>query len=210
LFKGSIFLFQEKLMATNNAINSNFPSTPATPTNGGTGVSNPTAHALPVAEGSSNFTFLGPLTNGQLLIGSTGADPSVTTITAGSGISVANGAGSITIAATGNAPYTEVTGTSQSMATNNEYTANNAGLVTLTLPATANIGDEITVNGKGAGGWTIAQNSGQLIHIGSSTTTTGTGGSLSSTNQWDNLKLKCITANTTWTVQTAVGNITVV
>lgn len=197
-------------MATNNAINSNFPATPALPVNGGTGVSSPTAHTLPVAEGASNFNFLGPLTNGQLLIGSTGADPVAAAITAGSGISVTNGAGSISIAATGNAPYVEVTGTSQSMSTNTEYTANNAGLVTLTLPAAANIGDEVTVNGKGAGGWTIAQNASQLIHFGSSVTTTGTGGSLSSTNLWDNVKVKCVTANTTWVVQTAIGNITIV
>lgn len=42
-------------------------------------------------------------TNGQLIIGSTGAFPVANTITAGSGISVTNGAGSITIAATGGA-----------------------------------------------------------------------------------------------------------
>lgn len=197
-------------MATNNAINSNFPATPALPINGGTGVSSPTAHTLPVAEGASNFNFLGPLTNGQLLIGSTGADPVAAVISAGSGISVTIGAGSLTIGATGNAPYTEVTGTTQSMAVNNEYTANNAGLVTLTLPATAAIGDEVTVNGKGAGGWLIAQNASQLIHLGSSVTTTGTGGSLASTNLWDNIKLKCVTANTTWVAQTVIGNITVV
>jgi len=159
---------------------------------------------------SSNVVTATALTNGQVLIGSTGSSPSASTLTPGNGISITNGAGSITIASTGNSPYTEVTGTSQSMAVNNEYTANNAGLVTLTLPSTAAIGDQVTVNGKGAGGWSIAQNSGQLVHLGSSTTTTGVGGSLSSTNQWDNIKLKCVTANTTWVVQTAVGNITVV
>lgn len=41
------------------------------------------------------------LTNGQLLIGSTGAAPVAATVTAGTGISVTNGAGSITIAASG-------------------------------------------------------------------------------------------------------------
>ena len=41
------------------------------------------------------------LTNGQLLIGSTGAAPVVANLTAGSGISITNGAGSISIAATG-------------------------------------------------------------------------------------------------------------
>ena len=40
-------------------------------------------------------------TNGQLLIGSTGANPVAATITAGSNITVTNGAGSITIAASG-------------------------------------------------------------------------------------------------------------
>jgi hypothetical protein len=185
-------------------------SSPLTSANGGTGVASPTAHTLPVAEGASSFTFLGPLTNGQLLIGSTGADPVAAAITAGSGISVTNAAGSITISATGNAPYVEVTTTSQSMAVNTEYTANNAGLVTLTLPSTAAIGDEVTVNGKGAGGWKIAQNASQLVHLNSSTTTTGVGGSLASTGQWNNIKLKCVTANTTWTVQDVIGNITVV
>ena len=43
----------------------------------------------------------GVSTNGQILIGSTGAAPVASTITAGSNITVTNGAGSITIASTG-------------------------------------------------------------------------------------------------------------
>lgn len=74
-------------------------------THGGTGVSNPAAHTLPVAEGASAFTFLGPLSNGQLLIGSTGLDPVPALLTAGTGISITNGAGSITIAATGTTTF---------------------------------------------------------------------------------------------------------
>jgi hypothetical protein len=45
-------------------------------------------------------------TNGQLLIGSTGAAPVAATLTAGTGISVTNGAGSITIANTGLLSFT--------------------------------------------------------------------------------------------------------
>ncbi len=41
------------------------------------------------------------LTNGQVLIGSTGAQPVAATLTAGAGISVTNGAGTVTIAASG-------------------------------------------------------------------------------------------------------------
>ena len=44
---------------------------------------------------------VGPLTNGQLVIGSTGNAPQAQTLTAGSGISITNGAGNVTIAATG-------------------------------------------------------------------------------------------------------------
>ena len=84
------------------------PSSPINPSSGGTGVSSPTAHTFPVAEGASPFNFLGPLTDGQLLIGSTGADPVPATITAGSGISIINGSGSITIGSTETQGFTSV------------------------------------------------------------------------------------------------------
>lgn len=71
------------------------------PANGGTGVSNPTARTIPIAEGASNFHFVGPLTAGQLLIGTNSSDPVAANLTAGSGISISNGNGSITINATG-------------------------------------------------------------------------------------------------------------
>lgn len=48
-------------------------------------------------------TWSGALTNGQLIIGSTGATPVAHTLTQGFGITITNGAGSITIAANGSA-----------------------------------------------------------------------------------------------------------
>lgn len=60
-----------------------------------------TNHSLLVGAGTDTLTNLGVATDGQIPIGSTGLDPVLSTITAGSGISVTNGAGSITIAATG-------------------------------------------------------------------------------------------------------------
>lgn len=132
-------------------------------------------------------------------------------ITAGTGISVTPGANTITIAATGSSfTWTEVTGTSQAMAVNNGYILNNAGLVTATLPSTAAVGDIVRVAGKGAGGWLIAQNSGQTIFFGSSTTSTGAGGSLASTHRRDCIELICVTANNDWDVLSSIGNITVV
>lgn len=106
--------------------------------------------------------------------------------------------------------WNEVTGTSSNMAVSNGYIANNGSLVTLTLPATAALGSVIEVSGKGAGGWSIAQNSGQTIHYGASNTTTGVGGSLASTLQYDTVRLLCTTANTDFVVLSSVGNLTVV
>lgn len=145
---------------------------------------------------------VGPLTNGQLLIGSTGAAPVRTTLTAGSNISITNGAGSISIAATGLAGFswTTVSGTSQAMLSNNGYISNNAGLVTLTLPATSTVGDEIDIIGKGAGGWSIAQGAGQQIVVGNTSSTVGAGGSVASTNAKDSLQIICTAANTEWSV----------
>ncbi len=149
------------------------------------------------------------------LTGNTGGAVGPTTgninIVGSGGTTVAGNAGTstLTITVAGSMSYTEVTGTTQAMAVNNGYIANNAGVVTLTLPATAAVGDAVAVVGKGTGGWSIAQNSGQTIHMLSSNTTTGVGGSLASTVRYDCVTLRCTTANTDWVVQTCMGNLTV-
>lgn len=159
---------------------------------------------------SAGVISYAPMTNGQLIIGNTGGTPTSATLTAGPGISIANGSGSITISSSDVASsWTVVTTTSQAMAINSGYISNNAGLVTLTLPATAAVGSIVEVQGLGAGGWQIAQNASQLIHFGSVVTTTGTAGFLASTNQYDSITLLCVVANTTWTVLGGPqGNIT--
>jgi len=158
-------------------------------------------------------TIIGSLTNGQVLIGSTGNAPVASTLTAGTNISITNASGSITIAATGAGGFswTHVTGTSQSMLSNSGYVADNAALVTLSLPATSVLGDELEIVGRGAGGWSISQASGQQIIIGSNSSTLGAGGSVSSSNRRDSLYLVCTNANTEWTsVGGPQGNITIV
>lgn len=198
-------------MVTNNSINSLFPvDVPS----GGTGVATLTSHGVLLGNGASAISATTALTNGQLLIGNTGAAPSVAALTAGSGISITNGAGSITIAQSAvpgaGLVWNDQTTTSVTMAAGNAYIADNAALVTLTLPGTAALGDVFAVQGKGAGLWTIAQAAGQTIHFGSVATTAGVGGSLSATNQYDAIELVCITANTTFAVRFAIGNITYV
>ncbi len=130
-------------------------------------------------------------------------------LTAGSGLSISG----TTITATGagvGTTWSEVTGTSQSAAVNSGYICNNAGLVTVTLPSTAAVGDIVEIAGKGAGLWKVAQNASGQINFGNQATTAGTGGSLAATNRYDSLKLVCITANNIWVVLSSVGNITIV
>lgn len=104
--------------------------------------------------------------------------------------------------------WTEVLGTTQAATVNSGYITNNAGLVTVTLPATAAVGSMVPIQGKGAGGWRLTANTGQVINVGN--TPTSTAGSASSTNQWDAITVICVTANTTWATRSLIGSLTIV
>lgn len=96
------------------------------------------------------------------------------------------------------------------LAANNGYIANKATLLTMSLPTTCAAGTIIRLSGMNAGLWKISQAAGQSIKFGNQSTTTGTGGYLSSVLTYDAVELICIVANTTWMVISSVGNITVV
>jgi len=204
---GSIYTFTTATYPSTTTANQLLYSS-ATNTVGGLATAN---SATLVTNASGVPSWTSSMTNGQVLIGSTGATPVPATITGTLGITVTNGAGTITISGGGGGyTWTEVTGTSQTMAANNGYITNNPALVTLTLPTTAALGTTLSIAGKGAGGWKIAQNAGQEIFFGSSATTIGATGYLQSTQQFDSIELLCITANTQWTVITGPqGAITV-
>jgi hypothetical protein len=107
--------------------------------------------------------------------------------------------------------WLDITFSPVSLSPNRSYvTDNGASLVTFTLPGVAAFGSIIEVSGKSSGGWLIAQNAGQSINFGNITTTVGVGGSLASSNQYDYVKLVCVTANTTWNVIGSIGMITIV
>lgn len=161
---------------------------------GGTGATSFNANGVVI----SNTTTTGALaslalTSGQVVIGGS-TTPAAATLTAGTGVSIVNGNNSITINSSGGGlTWNTVTGTAQTAAVNNGYIANNAGLVTITLPATSAVGDTIAVTGiNNATGWKIAQNVGNQIFFGTSSTTSGTGGSLASTATRDTVHLVCV------------------
>ena len=204
---GSIYTFTTATYPSTTTANQLLYSS-ATNTVGGLTSAN---SATLVTNASGVPAWTSSMTNGQVLIGSTGGTPVPALITGSGGITVTPGAGSITISGGGGGySWTEVTGTSQTMAANSGYITNNPALVTLTLPTTAALGTTLSIAGKGAGGWKIAQNAGQEIFFGSSATTIGATGYLASTQQFDSIELLCITADTQWTVITGPqGAITV-
>ena len=68
---------------------------------GGTGAQSLTDGGVLLGSGTGAITALGQATNGQLVVGSTGADPVLATLTGGANITVTNSAGGISIAASG-------------------------------------------------------------------------------------------------------------
>ncbi len=189
----------------NNAIDAPLPISAA---NGGSGVASPTVHGVLLAEGSSAYTSL-VLGAGQVLIGTTASDPSATTLTNGTGISISSASGSITINNTQTAlSYVDQASSSVTMAVNTGYIIDNgASLVTATLPATAALGSTFQLVGFSSGGWKLGQAASQLINFGNVVTTTGTGGYLQFNNQYDSVTIVCTAANTKFTVTASIGNI---
>lgn len=173
-------------MATNSPANTSKPIAVA---EGGTGIATATAYGTIVAGTTATgaFQVVSPSTAGQVLTSNgVSSAPSYQAATGGGGLT-----------------WNDQTGASVTMTANNGYIANNAGLVTATIPVTAALGAEFAIQGKGAGGWLMQANTGQTIHFGSAVTSTA--GSLASTNQYDSLKIVCITADTVFSVTNSVG-----
>jgi len=150
--------------------------------------------------------------NGQLAIGSTAApNIRVATLTAGSGISIVNAAGSITVSAIGGGLNWNVISASQTLAVDNGYfCVSPGGALALLLPPVSALGDEIEISLDGATSFSITQGAGQQIRLGNTSTTAGAGGSLTSTAQGDSIRMICQTADLKWNVLSVIGNPTIV
>lgn len=107
--------------------------------------------------------------------------------------------------------WSDVTGTTQAVTKSFGYVSNNAGTVTFTLPASSTIGDVFRIVGL-QGAWTLAQNANQQVKFGSSATTVGIGGSITSTDAGDCLELVATntSASSVWACMSAIGNLTIV
>ena len=178
-------------------------------------------------------------TTGQILTGVTSNDPTWTTATYPSTVSkgdvlvasadnvigivagattagyvlTANGAATaptFQAASGGGLTWSIKTSDLNPMVVDNGYIANKAGLLTFTLPTTCAVGKVLRVTGMNtAVGWRIAQSANQIIHFGTSTTTTGAGGYIEATNIHDSVELVCCVADLEFIVVSSTGNITI-
>jgi len=122
-----------------------------------------------------------------------------------------NGAGVVSWEGSGGGTWA-VTTVDATAVVNKSYIANKAGLLTMTLPATAAIGDTIRITGiNTAVGWRIAQNANQRIHVGLNSSTAGVGGYIEATAIRDSVELVCVVAGASseYNCVSMMGNITV-
>jgi len=110
-----------------------------------------------------------------------------------------------------NFAWQQVAGAAQALVSQNGYIANNPVQTIFTLPVLAAIGDTFAVTGMNTNlGWRVSQNGGQTIYFGEVATTPGAGGYLESTRIRDTVFFVCTDTNTSFSVVSSIGNITVV
>lgn len=162
---------------------------------------------LPIANGGTNANAMAT-TDGVVYFDGTRL---VTTSAGTAGqVLTSNGAGvAPTYQANSTITWT-VTTVNASMVASNGYIANKAGLLTMTLPMTAAVGDTFEITGiNTAVGWRIAQNAGQTVYFGTGTTTTGATGYIEATAIRDSVRLICVVANNDFNVISSIGNVTI-
>jgi hypothetical protein len=169
-------------------------------TYGGTGVNN-----------GSNTITLGGNINTAGAFSTTGANSLIFNTTGSTNVTLPTSGTLVT--SSGVVSITDATSTTVTMVDNapiNVYIADNATLVTLTLPTTIVQGHIFKIVGKGVGGWKVAQNAGQSITLENNgtvvSTTSGTSGFISSNLSCDCIEFSSTTANTTLTVSSSYGN----
>jgi len=140
-------------------------------TEGGTGASTLTDHGVLVGSGTAAVTALAVGTNGQVLVGSTGADPVFATVaSADNSIEVTGGAGTIDLSATGTVAINAQTGTTYTLVIGDAgklVTLDNAAAIAMTVPPNSSVafdtGTTIIFAQKGAGTVTFTEGSGVTI-----------------------------------------------
>lgn len=173
---------------------------------GGTGATSLTAHGVLVGEGTSAVTALAVGTNGQVLLGSTGADPAFGTLTTSTGVKFTTGAASLAVDLQQGGYAVNAASTGVTIAVQNAYTVTQAAQTSFALPTTAAVGDRFLVASAtgNTSGWIITQAAGQEIWAGTSHTTNGATGTLAGAIHTA-VELMCVVANNEFIVVGGTG-----
>lgn len=111
-------------------------------------------------------------------------------------------------------PYVE-TSTSLTASVNSGYITNDASAVQITLPVNSDVGDVISIIGKGAGGWEVVSNASvpaQTIKKQADSSSTSANSAvtlLKSDDPTDVAYLVCTVANSEWIVRSGFGSVVV-
>ena len=167
--------------------------------NGGTGATSLTDGGILLGSGTGAITVTSQPTNGQLLIGSTGTDPVLATLTEGTNISITEGAGSIEIATTA-AAYGSWTasdgGNTDAVNSGDTLTFTGGTGITATLSGTGTATPTLTIDADGTSP-TGTGSAGQVTYwSGASTIAGDTGLTYTNTPGSRRLKLEDSSAGT--------------
>lgn len=160
-----------------------------------------TQHDLLIGAASNGITSLA-LTNGQLAIGNTGNDPSAATLSPGTGVTIANAAGSITINSVGGGlTWADQSGTYTATSNSGSFLT---AASTPTLPSAPAAGDVCEFVVIAAATMTITGNTGQIIRLGN--TASAAAGTCVSAVIGNTIRLVYRSTGTTWWADSAVGS----
>lgn len=189
-------------MAFNNAIDANSTGIQTLSSAGVWSGSTVTQYGSLIGGASNAISSLGVATDGQLVIGDTGATPVLATLTAGTGISITNAAGSITIDVSNDGlAWSETSGTFTAVIANG-YSL--TGVSAITLPASPSTGNTIVFQCNTASAVVITAAGTQIIRVGS--TASSAGGTATNTGIGNVFTLTYSATNTVWMARGVQGN----
>ena len=160
-----------------------------------------TAHGVLLGEGTSSIVATAAGTNGQVLLGSTGANPAFGTLTTSTGVGFTTGAHALAINIQQNGFAVNTASTGVTLVAQNVYTVTQAAQTSFALPATAAVGDTFIIASAtgNTSGWIITQGASQEIWANTNHTTNGATGTLAGAIH-TSVVLMCTEANNIFTV----------
>ena len=174
----------------------------------------PSGSTISIASTNPGGTITGGVSLGgtnAVYAGTSGANLEFLGITAGTNVSIANDGVQLTISASGGGGgsfmWNAVAGTTQAASVANGYVCTNAALTTVTLPGTCAVGDLVSIQGAGVGGWVAQANTGQTVVQFNSGSTTTTAGTVTASGQYDAINLICVGTNTTWAINSSTSEL---